>query len=187
MGSGIDSKDRFVALQEGQSVKQWWAKYKERLAERQRIADADMERFAAAVAQMRLEEWERREAKRLVKSAAKGQCRTPSILVILVSLFLPDSYALLVLGDLAETYSSLRRKRGRFRAYMHVHKQVLYSVPPIVWQCIRAGDGAWLLSRIAWIGLILVAVLLLSTIISQGGPDDMGFSRESLLDFPYPI
>src|SRR5215212_11640658 len=118
---------------------------------------------------MRLEQWERHKAKRLAKSVIKDQLRTPNLLMILVSFFLPDSYAVVVLGDLAEMYPVLIRKRGRFLAYIHVHKQVLCSLPPIVCQCIRAGDRVWLLSRIGWIGLALCAALLLATIISQGG------------------
>jgi hypothetical protein len=71
-------------------VKKWWTKYKERIAERQRIADVNLQRFAEAVKQMRLENRERREVKRLAKATAKEQCRTPRTLALLVSLFLPD-------------------------------------------------------------------------------------------------
>lgn len=168
-------------------MKQWWAKYKERHAERQRIAAANMELFLEALQQARLEQSERRQAKRQAKLLAKDESRTLSLLAILVHLFLPYSYAVILLGDLAETYPALRRKQGWFRAYLHVHKQVLCSIPPIVWQCIRAGDGAWLLTRIAWLGFALIVVLLIVAMINNGGPDDMGFGRKSLMDFPYPI
>lgn len=149
-------------------MKQWWARYKESRAERRRIADANMQRFVEALEHMRLEELERREAKRLMKAAIKGQSSSLSLLVIIVSMFLPDSYALLILGDLAEIYPALNRKQGKIRASFHIYKQVLCSIPPIVWQSIKAGDGGWLLSKAVWV-LVFVYGLLLIVLISDSG------------------
>lgn len=163
-------------------MKKWWTKYKERIAHRQKIADANLQRFAEAVKQIRLENWERREAKRLAKATAKEQCRTPRTLVLLVSLFLPDSYALVILGDLAETYPNLRVKLGKLKAYIYVHRQALSSIWPIVCQCVRAGDATYL-EGLAWLLIGFFAglfIIFISYVISGEAfaPLDLRFRLE---------
>ena len=118
-------------------MKQWWAKYKERAAERQKIANANIERSFEAFDRMMFEERERVEVKRLEKLAAKNESMPPRFAIYLAYLFLPKRYREIVLGDMIEQYPALRARLGRFRACARIYKQVFFSTLPLVKESIR--------------------------------------------------
>jgi len=143
-------------------MKQWWAKYKQRLAERQKVAAANMERLAADVEQMRLEQWKRRQAKKDLRLARRlleaTEATPPRFAIYLGLLFLPKRYREIILGDIVEQYPTLRIRLGRFRAWVRVYKQVFFSIWPLVKDPLGR-LGAVILYRWEYIIFALIIIL----------------------------
>lgn len=162
-------------------MKEWWARLKEWNDERQKIADANLLAMVRAIEQMQFERFERREARKLMLRELK-ESGVPTFSGYVLFFLLPEYCRELLLGDLLEECSLL--KLGKLRAYVYIHRQVLCSIWPIVQQCIRAGDGAWLFERIVWAGFAVGAGVLFYGLIGEAGVGDPGFLPFDVLGFP---
>ena len=157
-------------------MKEWWARFQARRAENQRLAEETIKQFGEAVEQMRLEQWERRQARKRARLLRRQNgTKSPWFAIPLVFVCLPDRCRDSILGDVTERYPALRKKFGRFGASVRVYGELLSSIWPCAWESIIRCDTHEILRWVAFAGAVVSAVSLIGVLMGLDWSGDLGF------------